>query len=1031
MSNVIVSLECDLVFIMSLSEHAERVQCSACLYLFLCGLLCKGDVEMSKGNGPPSVKGAERAPDYEVTYPRWMQTVTPKGYPFGEKHPPEVQVSISAEGQDLLLQLLKNQDLLSPTFQEIWYSPDGTRHTARPNHQDHCFYHGTVDGWRDSSVAVSICSGIRGMVFLNASVGYIIEPLANQRQPWGHTLLRAEKLQLATGTCPHHHGNQSNVEHLRELIGGIAQHHHDNQSNTELPRELIGGMSHSNAGVRERRDISRNMKYVELLLVADYAEFLKRGQNREKVKMTLMEVANYVDKYYKSVGVRVAVTGLEVWSAGDQVGVSENPFTTLGSFLTWRRRQLPHLPNDNAQLITGRAFQGTTIGLAPLKAMCSDYQSGGVNSDHSESVFGVAATLAHELGHNFGMSHDSPGCCQEDPAQGGCIMASATGSPFPRVFNRCNARELQRYLSSGGGKCLFNPPDPARRLGGAQCGNGYLEEGEECDCGQEEECSSPCCHAANCTLKAGAQCAHGVCCNNCKLRGPGEVCRAAAGSCDLPEFCDGIREGCPDNFFLLDGSTCTGGGAYCYTGMCLTLKQQCVSLWGPGASVAPEVCFTEVNRAGDQYGNCGKDLQGNYRSCNDRDALCGKIQCVSASEQPVDTNAVVIPTTVSRGRAAILCKGTHVYQPPIASQGEDTLDPGLVMTGTRCAHNSICFSGECRNVSFLGADECNAKCHGHGVCNNRHHCHCDAGWAPPFCSTPGEGGSVDSGPVVTRGTLLPVLLPLLLCGLVGLAVVAVYWCYKHKLHPLKSPAHHTAPTNRRSSDPNSKGEAVGHANPTFQLRNPEIPNTTTASPRPGYAPSSRNGVVRPTTKPPPIPAYARNTHTMHNTHTPDNTYTIPNTHTAESPHTKHRPHPEPDTGTIHTPKIHNTPPTPHNRQTTHTPANTHISPNTHTPLTIQPSQRPQSPNPQTSVTPPMGTGSPRPRPPTRPPPLCPFRANQQREQVKSKMLQVQESELLSPPSGHPSPTPSAGQSQTLHPSGYASIRFHKDVTEPC
>lgn len=27
----------------------------------------------------------------------------------------------------------------------------------------------------------------------------------------------------------------------------------------------------------------------------------------------------------------------------------------------------------------------------------------------------------------------------------------------------------------------------------------------------------------------------------------------------------------------------------------------------------------------------------------------------------------------------------------------------------------LCFNGECRNASFLRADECNAKCHGHGV----------------------------------------------------------------------------------------------------------------------------------------------------------------------------------------------------------------------------------------------------------------------------------------------------------------------------
>lgn len=31
--------------------------------------------------------------------------------------------------------------------------------------------------------------------------------------------------------------------------------------------------------------------------------------------------------------------------------------------------------------------------------------------------------------------------------------------------------------------CLFNVPEPERLLGGARCGNLYLEEGEECDCG--------------------------------------------------------------------------------------------------------------------------------------------------------------------------------------------------------------------------------------------------------------------------------------------------------------------------------------------------------------------------------------------------------------------------------------------------------------------------------------------------------------------------------------------------------------------
>ncbi|XP_039974933.1 disintegrin and metalloproteinase domain-containing protein 19 [Xiphias gladius] len=793
---------------------------------------------LNEQGSPKSI--LEHVQSYEITYPIWLH---PHRHTrsANQEHPAETQVLISAEGQELNLHLEKNEQLLAPGYQEIWYTPDGARKSSSPASTGHCFYHGTVQGIEGSSLAVSTCSGLRGLISLNASVSYLIEPLPVFTDAQRHAVFRAESLHLPRGSCLHHHGNKGHEERLKDFIRGMMS-----------PRSA-----------REKRDLSQNMKYVELLIVADKAEFEKHGSSREKTTLKLLEAANLVDKYYKALSIRVPLIGLEVWTSQDMISVSDNPHSTLASFLSWRRKQLRTLPNDNAQLITGKSFQGTTIGLAPLKAMCSDYQSGGVNTDHSESAVGVAATVVHEMGHNLGMSHDSVGCCQARAEDGGCIMAAATGHPFPRVFNGCNEKDLNSYLSSGGGKCLFNLPNTRAMYGGQRCGNGYLEDGEECDCGEEEECTSPCCNANNCTLKAGAECAHGICCDNCKLKSPGVLCRAPSGPCDLPEYCNGKAESCPANFYLVDGTSCAGGQAYCYTGMCLTLEQQCLSLWGRDGRPAPDLCFEKVNEAGDMYGNCGKDLLGKYRSCKDRDAKCGKIQCLTSASKPIENNAVRIETTVTVGHKRIQCMGTHVYKPGQEDEEAegDTLDPGLVMTGTKCGDDSICFNGECRNTSFLRADECNAKCNGHGLCNNNHNCHCDPGWSPPLCDQRGSGGSVDSGPVISHSSLLPVLLVLPLAVFLVLAAVGLWCCYRHKLHPLKTSAPPPVPNCSVPVEGKpfyADGHVNGHANPTFLLKKQQSDHLVKSSPHPSPSCStrSRHAIVRPAVKPPPIPAYA-------------------------------------------------------------------------------------------------------------------------------------------------------------------------------
>nr|XP_020856848.1 disintegrin and metalloproteinase domain-containing protein 28 isoform X3 [Phascolarctos cinereus] len=607
---------------------------------------------------------------FDVIYPRKRHVLHKRdvkedqGIKKQEKYEDQVQYEIDLKGKTVVLHLEKNKDLLSPDYVEVQYLSTGESVTSSPQIMENCYYQGHILNEEMSTASISTCRGLKGF-FEHKEQRYVIEPLG---------LAKDEEQEHALYIY------ESQEQHLPETSCGVDM---IEEGETLLEKTLRSG----NNAVKQE-DVNQK-KYIEYYLVLDN------------------------EVLYKKLNIQVALVGVEIWTNGNKIKVSPNANVTLENFSNWRGGILPKMKrHDVAQLITGIDLTGHTVGLAFMSTMCSPYHSVGIVQDHSYELLRVAGTMAHEMGHNFGMYHDTYVCkCPSSI----CVMDWALSFYIPKDFSSCSRSSLEKFLRIASPSCLKNVPLPSDIISTPICGNLLVESGEECDCGSPEECSNVCCDATICKIKPNFKCAFGECCENCQIKKAGTLCRPTKDDCDLPEMCDGKSGSCPEDRFRVNGFPCQNGQGYCLMGKCPTLQDQCVSLWGKGAQVAEKSCF-DINTAGSIYGYCRK-VEDTYISCKAGSSTCGKLYCYGGSD--------VLPWK-GKIMSFLNCK--------TFSSEHNNQEVSMVANGTKCGNTSVCINGDCIDVeNAYKTSNCSSKCKGHAVCDHELQCQCEEGWLPPDC----------------------------------------------------------------------------------------------------------------------------------------------------------------------------------------------------------------------------------------------------------------------------------------------------------
>lgn len=238
----------------------------------------------------------------------------------------------------------------------------------------------------------------------------------------------------------------------------------------------------------------------------------------------------------------------------------------LDLFSRWRGR----ISDNNAfWTLLSTCNTGSAVGLSWLGQVCRQGSGGGSSGTVAGANVVVRTpmewlVIAHEIAHIFGAVHDcsldtcsQQQCCPLSrttcDANGQYIMNPSTGRGISQ-FSPCSVGNICSFIGDGtvDDSCLIENTNTTATPS-AQCGNGIVEPGEECDCGGQDLCGdNPCCNPTTCLFTTNAVCdfATDECCTQqCQLSDSTDcqgICQD--GDCDDPLDPDEPRVSAPGWF---------------------------------------------------------------------------------------------------------------------------------------------------------------------------------------------------------------------------------------------------------------------------------------------------------------------------------------------------------------------------------------------------------------------------------------------------------------------------------------------------